>query len=130
MDGGPGSLDNTTPQHLILSSSSISGDRDRERLGSDLGAIEGVRDVEVDPDRHTVDIAYDPTIVDELRLRAAVEDAGYRLSDQTRREEADQYLKEELTQVDQEGGGEGEYPIGDPTFNPRDLPYAERAFEE
>lgn len=130
MDSGLGGLGNTLSQHLILSSDRISGDKDRQRLESDLGAIEGVRNVTVDTDRHTVDIEYDPTIVDEVRLRVVVEEAGYRFSDQAKRDEADAYLENELTQVDQEGGGQGGNTPGSVDFNPRDLPGAARDFEE
>ena len=101
MDNGLGQLgSNPLLQHLTLSSSKISGDRDRDRLTSELSSIDGVRDVDVDTNNHAVDISYDPTIVNEPRLRAAVEQAGYKLSDQGGGDEASQYLGSEMNRED------------------------------
>ena len=58
-------------------SSKIKGDGDRSRLESELSAVDGAREIEVDPDGHAVEINFDPTIVDANSIRRAVEDAGY-----------------------------------------------------
>ena len=68
--------------------------------------------------------------MDELRLRGAIEDAGYPLDERTSRAEADRYLEDELTQADQEGGSAEAHPPGNATFNPDELFGATRVFEE
>jgi copper chaperone CopZ len=90
-------------EHLTLKSSRIKGDKDRDRLESDLSGIDGVRDVEVDPSANTVDIAFDPTIVNATRLQAAVEEAGYTLDatgDRSDEGEAGAFLGSEMTGAD------------------------------
>ena len=106
-------------EHLVLKSSKISGDGDRDRLETDLSGIDGVRDVEVDTNANSVDIAYDPTIVNATRLQAAVEEAGYAL-DSTGgggdEGEASAFLGSEMTGADRgaasdtagAGGGTGD----------------------
>jgi copper chaperone CopZ len=66
-------------ERTTLKSSQISGGGDADRLESDLSALEGVRRVNVDPNAHAVTVEYDPTIVDDNAIRAAVEDAGYKI---------------------------------------------------
>lgn len=91
-------------EKLSLTSSKISGDGDRDRLETALGVVDGVRDVEVNPDSHTVDVVYDPTIVNATRLQAAVEEAGYQVDqsgDQGGSGEASAYLGSEMTGADQ-----------------------------
>lgn len=53
------------------------GDGDRDTLETGLSGVEGVRDVEVNGGDHSVTVRYDPTIVDENRIRTVVEDLGY-----------------------------------------------------
>ena len=64
-------------ERVTLTSSKIKGDRDRDRLEGDLAGEDGVRDVNVDPSNHTVEIVFDPTITDTNRMRTLVEEAGY-----------------------------------------------------
>jgi copper chaperone CopZ len=72
MDGG-------LVEQITLHSMMISGDGDRDRLETTISGIEGVRDVEVDPGEHTIQITYDPTVVNAARLQAAVEQPGLTL---------------------------------------------------
>jgi copper chaperone CopZ len=60
----------------------IKGDGDRDRLETDLAAIDGVRDVEVDPNRHSVTVTYNPDVVDPNLIQQTVEDAGYKVESQ------------------------------------------------
>jgi copper chaperone CopZ len=90
-------------EHLTLRSSKITGDGDRDRLETELSSLDGVRDVEVSPDSNTVDIEFDPTIVNATRLHAAVEQAGYTpdsAGDEADRGEAGAFLGSEMTGAD------------------------------
>jgi copper chaperone CopZ len=49
-----------------------------DKLETELCAIDGVQTVNVDPNAHTVEVDYDPTVVNESKLRTTMEDAGYR----------------------------------------------------
>jgi copper chaperone CopZ len=64
--------------HLSFTSSKIKGSRDVDKLETELCAIDGVQTVNVDPNAHTVEVDYDPTVVNESKLRTTMEDAGYR----------------------------------------------------
>lgn len=66
-------------EQLTVHSKDISGDGDRNRLEGALSGIDGVRDVEVDPAQHSLQVTYDSTIVDAGAIRGAVEGAGYSL---------------------------------------------------
>jgi len=70
-------------ERVSVTSSRIRGDKDRDRLESTIGTIDGVRDVSIDPERHTVEVAFDPTVVDRNAIKAAVEDAGYKVDSET-----------------------------------------------
>jgi copper chaperone CopZ len=113
-------------EHATFKSSRIKGDRDRDRLESDLSGIDGVRDVEVDPSAQTVDISYDPTIVNVTRLQAAVEEAGYTLDatgDRGDEGEAGAYLGSEMTGADQASTTDTGADVGVGSFGrePRDV---------
>lgn len=60
-----------------LVSRQISGDGDTGQLETDLGAIHGVRDVEVDPSTHSVTVTYDPNVVDLNGILEVMQDNGY-----------------------------------------------------
>lgn len=68
-------------ERIIFKSSKISGGSDSDRLEGDLSAVEGVRGVSVNNDEHSVEVRFDPTIVDANAIRAAVEQAGYPIDD-------------------------------------------------
>lgn len=68
-------------ERLTFKSSKISGGSDRDRLEGELLIVEGVRGVSVNQDAHSVEVRYDPTIVDANAVRAAVEQAGYPIDD-------------------------------------------------
>jgi copper chaperone CopZ len=46
-----------------------------------LAEVEGVRDVEVKPAAHTVEITFDPTVVSTTALQSEVEELGYSIDD-------------------------------------------------
>jgi copper chaperone CopZ len=68
-------------ERVTFKSSKISGGSDSDRLEGDLSAVEGVREVSVNNDAQSVEVQYDPTIVDANAIRAAVERAGYPIDD-------------------------------------------------
>ena len=68
-------------ERVTFKSSKISGGRDSDRLEGDLSSVDGVRGVNVNHDPHSVEVRYDPTIVDANAIRAAVEQAGYPIDD-------------------------------------------------
>jgi copper chaperone CopZ len=70
-------MEGETLERVELRSDGISGDGDADRLETDLAAIDGVRDVEVNTDSHTVSVSYDPRQVSYPKIREAVEAAGY-----------------------------------------------------
>ena len=64
-------------ERVLIQSSKISSSRDVDRLEGRLADVEGVRDVQVKPQAHTVEITYDPTVVSMTALQAEVERLGY-----------------------------------------------------
>ena len=70
MDTGP-------LETVHFQSSDISGDGDVDRVETTLSGINGVRDVEVDPNGHTVEVRYDPTEVNKAKLEEALIAEGY-----------------------------------------------------
>lgn len=70
-------------EHVRVTSSKITGDGDRDTLESDLSGINGVRDVDVDPDSHIVEVTYDPTEVDLNQIRETIESDGYSIESET-----------------------------------------------
>ena len=62
---------------MLIESSKIDSGRDVDRLEDRLAEVEGVRDVEVKPDAHTVEIIFDPTVVSATALQSEVESLGY-----------------------------------------------------
>jgi copper chaperone CopZ len=62
---------------IIFTSSKIDSRRDVVRLEDELSGLEGVRDVTVDPERHTVEIIFDPTVISSTALHGQVEELGY-----------------------------------------------------
>ena len=50
-------------ERATFQSAAIKKDRDVETLETELTSLDGVRDVEVDPNGHTVEITYDPSKV-------------------------------------------------------------------
>jgi copper chaperone CopZ len=64
-------------ERAVYSSSKISGDRDVERLEDELSSLDGVRDVEVDTNAHTVAVVFDPTVVSKTAVQSRVERLGY-----------------------------------------------------
>jgi copper chaperone CopZ len=76
-------VNDATLETLRMTSSKISGDGDRERLEGDLGGMEGVRTVKVDPDNHSLEVTYDSVIVDANQIRSAVTNGGFLLDPPT-----------------------------------------------
>lgn len=74
-------MDSGTVEQVQFSSPNISGDDDASRLEGDLGALEGVRDVEVNVGAHTVTVRFDAAVVDDNLIRGTIEDDGYRIED-------------------------------------------------
>jgi copper chaperone CopZ len=70
-------------ERVSVTSSRITSDKDSQRLESTIGGIDGIRDVTVDPEQHTVEVAFDPTTIDRNAIKRAVEDAGYRVDSET-----------------------------------------------
>jgi copper chaperone CopZ len=70
-------------ERVSVTSSRITSDKDSQRLESTIGGIDGIRDVSVDPEQHTVEVAFDPTTIDRNAIKRAVEDAGYRVDSET-----------------------------------------------
>lgn len=68
-----------TLERIRFSSSGIRRAGDETKLEAMLAGVEGVRRVDVDPNGHCVDVTYDSAIVDANRIRAEVEDAGYKI---------------------------------------------------
>jgi copper chaperone CopZ len=62
---------------MLIESSKIGSRRDVDRLEDRLAEVEGVRDVEVKPDAHTVEISFDPTVISATALQHEVEALGY-----------------------------------------------------
>ncbi|HEX8916937.1 MAG TPA: heavy-metal-associated domain-containing protein [Chloroflexota bacterium] len=79
-----------------IQSNDIKKDSDRDRLESEVADVEGVRDVEVDTNSHTVVIQYDPTIVNETRLQARVEEAGYKITSGSNRSAAGEFEESDV----------------------------------
>lgn len=68
-------------ERVTFKSSKISGGSDSDRLQGDLSSVDGVRGVNVNQEEHSVEVRYDPTIVDANAIRIAVEQAGYSIDD-------------------------------------------------
>jgi copper chaperone CopZ len=72
-------MESAVVQRMQITSNGIKGEKDRDRLESEIGSIEGVRGVDVDPSNHTVEVTFDSTLVDMYGIRRAFEDAGYKI---------------------------------------------------
>lgn len=70
-------MEGETIEHLRLTSSDIDGDGDRGTLETALGAQPGVRAVTVNPNDHTVEVAFDPREVSVPKLKEILIDNGY-----------------------------------------------------
>jgi len=64
---------------LVLSSSHINGAKDADKLEDNLSSLDGVREVNANPDEHKVEITFDPTVLSELALQSEVERLGYKI---------------------------------------------------
>jgi copper chaperone CopZ len=64
-------------ERMLIESSKIGSGRDVDRLQDRLAEVEGVRDVEVKPDAHTVEIIFDPTVISAIALQSEVEALDY-----------------------------------------------------
>ncbi len=74
-------MDGAMLERMTFRSPGVSGDRDVDRLETDLGAVDGVRNVLVDTSENAVTVEYDSTIVNATRLRAILEERGYSVSE-------------------------------------------------
>lgn len=70
-------MEGETRERIRLTSPGIHGDGDVDRVETVLGAVQGVTSVTVDPSTHTVEVTYDPRVVDENGIREALQDDGY-----------------------------------------------------
>lgn len=70
-------MDSATLSEVTFHSSGITGSRDADKLETDLGALEGVRDIDANTDAHTVRVVYDAAIVDANAIRQVIEDDGF-----------------------------------------------------
>ena len=59
------------------------GDSDRDRILDALNGVNGVRDVEVQPEAHTVQVTYDPREVSVPLLQSELLDAGFKIGEDT-----------------------------------------------
>jgi copper chaperone CopZ len=66
-------------ERVIFTSSKITATGDVDRLEDGLSARDGVRDVNVDPGAHTVEVVFDPTVVNAPAIQSEVEDLGYKI---------------------------------------------------
>ena len=70
-------MTDTYTERLSFTSSKIKGRDDSDRLEDGLSGLEGVRDVEVKTNAHTVEVVYDPTVISASALQSEVEQLGY-----------------------------------------------------
>lgn len=70
-------MTDTYTDTIVFTSSKIGGSGDVDTLEDNLSAREGVRDVNVNPDNHTVEVVFDPRVIDAQALRGEVEELGY-----------------------------------------------------
>lgn len=73
-------MERGTIEQIQFTSSGVSSGGTGE-LEHELGALAGVRDVSVDPGRHTVTVLFDSTVIDQNALRSALEDGGLTLEE-------------------------------------------------
>lgn len=73
-------MEGETIEHVRLNSDRISGAGDVDRVQTLLSDIPGVRDVQVNPDDHTVEVGFDPRELSVTSLTQALNDGGYRVS--------------------------------------------------
>jgi copper chaperone CopZ len=69
-------MDNQMIERVTLDVPDVA-EGDRDKIMDALSGINGVRDVEVVPDAHEVEIAYDPREVNMPKLQEALSDSGY-----------------------------------------------------
>lgn len=70
-------MEGETIEHVALTSKQIGGDGDRSRLETDLGSLQGVRDVNVKPDAQTAEIAFDPRVINLDKILEVMQSDGY-----------------------------------------------------
>jgi copper chaperone CopZ len=70
-------MTDTYTDRVVFTSSKIGGSGDVDTLEDNLSAREGVRDVNVNTDNHTVEVEFDPRVIDAQALRGEVEELGY-----------------------------------------------------
>jgi copper chaperone CopZ len=78
-----GAVEGETVEHVVITSSKITGGGDRDRLETDLGSIPGVRDVNVDTDAHTVEVVFDPREVSVSNIKATLDQDGYSIDNES-----------------------------------------------
>jgi len=66
-------------ERMHFTSPNIRKPQDAGRIQEELAGVEGIRDVEVDPDSHEVTISFDPTVTSELKIRGILESHGVQL---------------------------------------------------
>lgn len=71
-------------ERVIFTSSKVDSGHDVERLEDELSELEGVRDVNVDPERHTVEIVFDPAVIGATALQSKVEELGYAIDSESK----------------------------------------------
>jgi copper chaperone CopZ len=72
-------MEGETIEHVQLTSADIKGDGDRDTLESALSDEPGVRNVTVDPNGHTVEVAFDPREVSLSKLKDKMGLNGYKV---------------------------------------------------
>lgn len=70
-------MEGETVERVRMTSPKIDGDDDRSRLETDLGVLQGVRSVRVDPQSHSVEVAFDPRVTGLPKIQEVLQAAGY-----------------------------------------------------
>ena len=70
-------MEGETVERVRIISPKINGDGDRSRVETDLGAVQGVNSVRVQPDAHAVDVGFDPRVTSLPKIQEVLQANGY-----------------------------------------------------
>ncbi|MGH2448716.1 MAG: heavy-metal-associated domain-containing protein [Chloroflexota bacterium] len=70
-------MEGETIEHVRLTSPDISDDGDRGKLEALLSPLAGVRDVQVTPPDHAVEVTFDPRVINTDRFAEVMQENGY-----------------------------------------------------
>jgi copper chaperone CopZ len=76
-------MEGETVERVTVSSSDISSGGDAERLEGDLGGMVGIRDVQADPNAHSVEVTFDPREISFNQIKQAMETGGFKIDSDT-----------------------------------------------